>query len=122
MTTQRLFVFDQIPGQKGPMANGKGLGIRRPGITPANPAPAGSPFVASGVNILPPGTSIGFHKHENNEEVYFIISGEGIYIDTEGTRHAVKTGDAAFCYKGESHALENNSDQPLHFAAAIVAK
>lgn len=104
------------------MAGGTGLGVRRPGITPGNPAPAGSAFVASGVNILPPGASVGFHRHNKNEEVYFIVSGEGVYTDEEGVRHPVKPGDTAFCYKGESHGLENTGDQPLCFAAVIVTR
>ena len=30
---------------------------------------------------LPPGASIGLHKHDNNEDVYIIISGQGIFTD-----------------------------------------
>lgn len=104
------------------MAGGKGLGIRRPGISPETPAPEGSALVSSGVNILPPGTSVGFHVHKETEEVYFILSGRGTYIDNEGVRHQVKAGDAAFCYRGESHGLENDSADPLCFAAVIAAK
>ena len=33
---------------------------------------------------LQPGASIGMHKHEANEDTYIIVSGEGVFTDTEG--------------------------------------
>ena len=42
---------------------------------------------------LPPGASIGLHKHDNNEDVYIIISGKGIFTDSNGKETEVKAGD-----------------------------
>ena len=33
---------------------------------------------------LQPGASIGMHKHENNEDAYIIVSGQGVFTDSAG--------------------------------------
>ena len=33
---------------------------------------------------LPPGASIGEHKHTDNEDVYIIVSGKGVFTDSTG--------------------------------------
>jgi len=46
------------------------------------------------VNNLPAGGAVPFvHSHKNNEEFYYVISGEGeVYVD--GSVISIKTGDA----------------------------
>ena len=61
---------------------------------------------------LEPGTSIGYHTHENNEEVYVILEGRGI-MTINGTVHEVTAGDVILNKPFWSHGLENNSDSDL---------
>lgn len=58
--------------------------------------------------IVPPGTTIGYHKHGDDEEVYFIIEGNGIMRD-ENSEVAVKKGDVVVNPRNGSHGLYNNS-------------
>ncbi|MBR4401174.1 MAG: cupin domain-containing protein [Synergistes sp.] len=70
---------------------------------------------------LEPGTSISFHKHAENEEVYFIMSGCGVY--TEGDESiAVSAGDIMLCRKGCSHGIENSGEEVLVIGAAIARR
>jgi len=69
---------------------------------------------------LQPRDSIGWHKHESNEDAYIIISGEGIFKDTDGQEYAVKAGDVTIARKGGSHALVNTGKQPLVFLDVIA--
>ena len=69
---------------------------------------------------LQPGDSIGMHKHENNEDSYIIISGEGTFIDSEGKEYAVRAGDITIARKGQSHALINTGKEPLIFLDVIA--
>lgn len=118
---QRVFIFKKMATEPGPGPfGGKGEIIRRHILKRGESMAPGSAFVASGVNILQPGGSLGVHKHAEDEEAYFIISGQGEYIDNDGKRHRVEGGDAAFCCKGESHGLENTGPEPLLFAAVIA--
>ena len=41
-------------------------------------------FKEIGWLTLPPGASIGQHKHTGNEDVYIIVSGKGLFTDSEG--------------------------------------
>lgn len=68
---------------------------------------------------VPPGASIGTHRHEREDEVYLILSGCGIVSDgTTETR--VAAGDAVLTGKGESHAVRNDGSEPLEIVAFIA--
>ncbi|ANZ43823.1 cupin domain-containing protein [Cloacibacillus porcorum] len=69
---------------------------------------------------LAPGASIGLHRHEDDEEVYAVVSGEGLYI-YDGGECPAHAGDIFTTKKGMSHALKNCGGVPLIFFA-VVAK
>jgi len=62
--------------------------------------------------VLPPGTSIGLHTHGNNEELYFILEGEGVMTVNDEQRTVVK-GDLILNPPGATHGLENPSNKNL---------
>lgn len=62
--------------------------------------------------ILPPGTSVGYHEHGSNEEVYVILEGNGT-MTVNGTEQAVKPGDVLLNKPGWSHGLENTGEEPI---------
>ncbi len=62
---------------------------------------------------LPPGASIGVHKHENNEDAYIVISGSGVFIGGDGKEIPVKAGDTTIARKGEAHGMKNTGTEPL---------
>lgn len=69
--------------------------------------------------ILPPGVSIGMHKHETEDELFVIERGTGI-IDDGRKRTEVKAGDAILTGNGEEHALINAGNEPLEVTAIIM--
>lgn len=77
-------------------------------------------FREIGWMTLPPGAAIGLHKHENNEDVYIIISGKGIFTDSNGKESEVQAGDITIARPGQSHALKNAGDEPLVFLDLIA--
>ncbi len=68
---------------------------------------------------LGPGCSIGRHQHVGDTEPYFILQGHGVFIDDDLTRTEVGPGDVCLIDFGQSHAIENNSDEDLVFMALI---
>ena len=62
---------------------------------------------------LPPGASIGEHKHTDNEDVYIIVSGKGVFTDSTGKQTPVGAGDITIARPGQSHALKNIGKEPL---------
>jgi len=69
---------------------------------------------------LEPGVSIGFHTHENEEEIFHIISGEA-EVDDNGQLRKVKAGDTILTGNGAGHAITNTSKSaPLVILAAII--
>jgi mannose-6-phosphate isomerase-like protein (cupin superfamily) len=68
---------------------------------------------------LPPGASIGYHRHDNETEYYLILSGAG-EVNDNGTVKPVKAGDAMITGNGASHSIKNTGSVPLVFHAVIV--
>ena len=71
--------------------------------------------------ILKPGCELGYHKHQDETETYYILSGKGTYNDN-GTKIPVVTGDVTFCDSGSSHGIENTGNEDLCFIALILEK
>ncbi len=115
----RIFYFDALKVAKlENMRGGKGPMDSRMSFSPASPI-VGSHFAAAGLNTLMPGSSVGFHEHLQDEEIYVIFSGNGHYVDNDGKKHPVKPGDLTLCCQGEKHGLENTGSEPLTFIAVI---
>lgn len=70
-------------------------------------------------DVLPPGSSIGVHRHENDEEVYVILSGKGV-MTLDGEEHEVGSGDVTVVFPGGSHGLENRSTEDLRILVFAV--
>lgn len=68
---------------------------------------------------LNPGSSIGYHIHEQDAELFYILSGSGVYSDN-GTKVEVRAGDLAICETGHGHSIANTGEDALEFIAVIV--
>lgn len=70
--------------------------------------------------VLPPQSSIGYHAHLEDVEYYCILKGKGVFYGADGCAVDAVEGDVCLIRRGESHGLENNSDEPLEILAIIV--
>jgi mannose-6-phosphate isomerase-like protein (cupin superfamily) len=61
---------------------------------------------------LPPGTSIGEHLHDETEEIYYILSGDGT-MDLDGTPREVHAGDAVLTQPMSRHGIRNTGTTDL---------
>ena len=68
---------------------------------------------------LKPGCSIGFHMHENESELFYVMKGEALYNDN-GTQSVVHAGDVMLCPSGSGHAVANNGTEDVELCAVIV--
>ena len=68
---------------------------------------------------LEPNSSIGFHTHEDEEEVYFVLRGTGIVSEGEG-EFPVGPGDAVLTGGGAGHGIRNNGHEPLELVSVIL--
>ena len=75
---------------------------------------------------LTPGSSIGFHTHEDSCEVIFITKGQGITIEQapgeEPVSREVSQGDCLYCPKGHTHSLINTAEEGNLTFLAVVPK
>jgi mannose-6-phosphate isomerase-like protein (cupin superfamily) len=84
--------------------------------------PMENPVREIGWLTLKPGDSIGFHKHEVNEDVYIVVSGTGVFKDSDGKEYDVKPGDITIARLGQSHALSNTGKEDLRVISVIAGK
>ncbi len=68
---------------------------------------------------LEPGCSIGSHVHDQEEEIYYILSGTGT-VDDNGVIKNVGPGDAIKTGGGEFHSISNSGNVPLVLLAVII--
>jgi uncharacterized cupin superfamily protein len=72
------------------------------------------------VTVLPPGKrAFPFHCHRVNEEMFFVLEGEG-EVRIGEARHAIRSGDVIACPPGgpeTAHQIVNTSSAELKFLA-----
>ncbi len=68
---------------------------------------------------LAKGSSIGYHLHDGEEEIFYILSGTG-EVTEGGTTSVVGPGDAVLTGNGAGHSLENLGEEPLDLLATIL--
>ena len=68
---------------------------------------------------LKPGCGIGFHIHENDSELFYILKGTAVY-DDNGTKTTVTAGNVTLTPAGTGHAIKNESDEDVELIALIV--
>jgi mannose-6-phosphate isomerase-like protein (cupin superfamily) len=70
--------------------------------------------------ILPPGSSIGRHRHEAVEEIWYVMNGAGT-ITVDGETAHLGTYDAAPIRVNEVHSFQNDGTRDLEFMVVGAA-
>ena len=68
---------------------------------------------------LNPGCGIGYHIHETDSELFYIMKGQVLYNDN-GTEHILSAGDVMICPAGTGHSVANNGEEVAEICAVIV--
>ncbi len=105
-----LINFDEIPEDQQEKVRG-GEGIN-------NVRAAGDALAKINKCRLEPGAYIGYHQHETNSEIIFILEGTGKVRYDDGVE-PLGPGSCHYCPKGHYHSLINDSDKDLIFYAVI---
>lgn len=69
--------------------------------------------------VLEPGCSIGYHVHEKDAELFYILKGTAKYTDGDKVV-TVTAGDTTICPTGTGHCIANESDETVELVALIV--
>ena len=70
---------------------------------------------------LEPGSSIGYHEHVDEDEIYYILKGQAVFVDsTAGAEVLLNPGDASVTLSGQSHAIRNDSADTVEILAVIL--
>jgi len=67
-----------------------------------------------------PGVSIGMHRHFDEFEIYYVVSGEGTFFGDDGKPEPIKAGECGIIGVGEAHALENTSDKDMEVIFLLI--
>ncbi|MFC1607974.1 cupin domain-containing protein [Candidatus Latescibacterota bacterium] len=69
--------------------------------------------------MLPPGSSVGYHRHDVMDEVYYIMAGGGRMTVDDAT-FDVRSGDAATVVLHGAHGFYNNTDEDTEIISIAV--
>ena len=70
---------------------------------------ASEKFCLFHVDDIPAGVTIGLHKHEQNEEIYYLASGKGI-LQYDEHEYEMNPGDISLCKIGHAHGFIATQD------------
>ena len=62
--------------------------------------------------VLPPGTSIGLHRHGNDQELYIVLAGRG-ELEADGKVYPAQPGDVFVNEPYGTHGLRNTGGEDL---------
>ena len=68
---------------------------------------------------LKPDTSIGYHVHEGESELFYILNGTAEYNDN-GEVRTVHAGDVTICPDGTGHGIANRTQETVNLVALIL--
>ena len=68
---------------------------------------------------VPPGASVGLHRHEGDVEAYYILQGQGRYLNNDDV-YEVQAGDLTLVDDHNCHGIENIGDGPLKLIGLIL--
>jgi quercetin dioxygenase-like cupin family protein len=97
------------------MRGGKGAGWARTHVGQGEMS--GVAFVTE--MALEPGTTIGLHLHDRDEELYVVLHGHGVGL-LDDQRFLVGPGDSWLCALGHRHGVEADPKAPLTFLAVLT--
>jgi mannose-6-phosphate isomerase-like protein (cupin superfamily) len=69
---------------------------------------------------IPPSASLGYHRHDLQEEIYYVLSGKGRVV-VNGETGMVVAGDAVPVRLREAHAFENSASDDLELMVIGIA-
>ena len=68
---------------------------------------------------LKPGCGIGYHVHETDSELFYILKGTAVYNDN-GEEKTVQAGEVTLTPAGSGHSIRNAGDEDVELVALIV--
>jgi len=68
---------------------------------------------------IPPGSSIGVHVHEGEQEITVILSGSGEVLE-DGKWLPIHPGDVTITPSGSEHGIRNTGDEDIEMIALIL--
>ncbi|UKS30948.1 cupin domain-containing protein [Paenibacillus sp. HWE-109] len=80
-----------------------------------------TPIKFLGYSEIPPGASIGYHGHRDDEEIYIVLAGSG-QMTVNGETYRVRAGDVLLNKPWWKHGLENDGEAPLKAIIFEVGK
>jgi len=71
------------------------------------------------ISVQKPGTSIGYHQHVGNYEVYYILEGKALVCD-DGAESMLTPGDCMICKNGHYHSIVSTGPGDLRYLSLIL--
>ena len=70
--------------------------------------------------VVKPNQSVKCHKHDNCDDVWYVIEGSGLFHPEVGKDVEVKVGDVIINKAGDCHGFTNNTDKDFKFLGVLT--
>ena len=82
-------------------------------------------FEGNGLKVIPcrihPGGSIGLHRHENGDDINYVLYGNGVAV-CDGVEEDLATDVCHICPKGSEHSIKNTGMIDLVMLTVVVER
>lgn len=72
-----------------------------------------------GIVRLEPGSSIGYHLHDSDGEIYYVLSGSGKFYKSKTETIDIQEGDLTYIHPSSGHGIVNTSKEELTLLAIV---
>jgi mannose-6-phosphate isomerase-like protein (cupin superfamily) len=73
----------------------------------------GTKHLTMAVMVIPPGNETSLHAHEEHEEAYYVVKGQGIMYTDTGETFEVRENFATYQSQGVVHCMRNTGLEDL---------
>jgi mannose-6-phosphate isomerase-like protein (cupin superfamily) len=95
--------------------------VKRKALLRGEDTDRGSNILSMNEAYLAPGQEAEEHHHQDAEEIFFILSGQGVML-VNGQPVPLTAGNLLLIEPGEQHLLRNNGAHPLTFITILVKR
>lgn len=82
-------------------------------------------YEVEGLKVMPcrlhPGGSIGMHRHEDGDEIIYVLYGNGTAV-CDGAEEVLAVDTCHICRKGSEHSIANTGMTDLVMLTAMVER
>ena len=70
--------------------------------------------------VIKPGQILQKHRHNNSDDIWIVLQGEGVFFPEPGAEVPLKKGQVIVSKKGDCHGAKNTGHEDIIFVSIVA--